>query len=333
MRGDRDRLAAARVTDQRDAVQVHFAVKRCWQNPDSTAATSADVRAASSRARRSLFQPAFEPAEQIGVGTVEEVLVDRHRDDAAAREQFAEIRIAGIGEILHVVIAVHHQHQRKRAVAVGEPDAALPRQLLCVEAPVLRACPSRRARPPFDQASNRRPVRSRGRLCAELLAAHIAAAAVGERADVKRTGAPGFGRSSAATVCGAHSRCGFAPARQQDRREQRNGAECTDPRSRCARGRVNPFVRHVAAPPPSRTTDAMTAASIAANPAGDTTTPTVMARIAVVSSKPHQNAADRGGTAAPATARAGQRRPRCRRRRLRRARAPTRSAAARAAAR
>ncbi len=33
----------------------------------------------------------------------------------------------------------------------------------------------------------------------------------------------------------------------------------------------------------------MTAASTAPNPAGDTTMPTVMASIAVVSSKPHQN--------------------------------------------
>ena len=41
--------------------------------------------------------------------------------------------------------------QRKRPVAVGEPDAALAWQPLRVEAPILRASPSGRAGPSFDQ--------------------------------------------------------------------------------------------------------------------------------------------------------------------------------------
>ena len=124
-RRDSDGFAAARVADQRNVVEVDLAVKPAGGILVPLPPQAQVFEQHPSARVVLLLQAAFNTSQQVGVRAVEEVLVHGHGDDAAAREQLAEIRITGIGEILHVVIAVHHQHERKRAVAVRKPDAAL----------------------------------------------------------------------------------------------------------------------------------------------------------------------------------------------------------------
>ena len=44
---------------------------------------------------------------------VDEILIDRHENEAARREQLAEVAIAGIGVVEQIVIAVHDQDERE----------------------------------------------------------------------------------------------------------------------------------------------------------------------------------------------------------------------------
>jgi hypothetical protein len=45
---------------------------------------------------------------------VDEVLVDRHENESARRQQLPEIAVSGVREVLHVVVAVHDEHERER---------------------------------------------------------------------------------------------------------------------------------------------------------------------------------------------------------------------------
>ena len=49
---------------------------------------------------------------------------------------FAQILIAGIREVLHVVVAVHDEHEREGSWAVGIPHATVDRKLLRLESPI-----------------------------------------------------------------------------------------------------------------------------------------------------------------------------------------------------
>src|SRR6478735_9270984 len=70
---------------------------------------------------------------------VDEVLVDRYEDEPARREMLAEVAVPRVREVLHVVVAVHDQHERKWPVALRVPHATVDRELLEVESPVFRS--------------------------------------------------------------------------------------------------------------------------------------------------------------------------------------------------
>ena len=122
------RFTTARVPHQRDVAHVHLAPQ--WR--------SRGVVEASPRLQMLEQHPAARVVLATDVA-VQEVFIDRRHDVAARREQFAQIPITGIGELLHVVIAVHHQHERKRARRIGIPHAPVHRHLGEIEAPILLA--------------------------------------------------------------------------------------------------------------------------------------------------------------------------------------------------
>ena len=122
------RFTTARMPHQRDVAHVHLAPQ--WR---SRGVVEAPPR---------LQMREQHPTARVVLATdvaVQEVFINRRHDVAARREQFAEIPVAGIGELLHVVIAVHDQHQWKRTRRIGIPHAPVHRHLGEVEAPILLA--------------------------------------------------------------------------------------------------------------------------------------------------------------------------------------------------
>src|SRR5438552_13306001 len=77
-------------------------------------------------------------AEDIAEGAIQKILVNGNENDSAAGHQLAEISIARIRKIFHIVIAVDNQCQRKRPGAIRIPDASLHRKLLGIESPEAR---------------------------------------------------------------------------------------------------------------------------------------------------------------------------------------------------
>ena len=55
------------------------------------------------------------PVVLAAQAAVDEVLIDRDEDESARREQFAEVAVAGVGEVERVVVAVDDEDERKRA--------------------------------------------------------------------------------------------------------------------------------------------------------------------------------------------------------------------------
>ncbi len=70
---------------------------------------------------------------------VDEVFVNGDEDESARRHQLAEVAVARIGIVAGIVVAVHDQHQRERAGAVGIPHAPVERHRLHLEAPEVLA--------------------------------------------------------------------------------------------------------------------------------------------------------------------------------------------------
>ena len=77
----------------------------------------------------------FLAAKVTGPGAVDVVFVNGHGDEAAACQQLAEVGITRIGIVFHAVVAVHDQHQRKRARAVRRPDQPVERRLVEAKSP------------------------------------------------------------------------------------------------------------------------------------------------------------------------------------------------------
>ncbi len=73
---------------------------------------------------------------------VQKIFIHGGEDKAAARQQFAEIGVAGVREIAHIMIAMDNERQREWAGAVGIPHAGIQRKLVQIEAPILPACPT-----------------------------------------------------------------------------------------------------------------------------------------------------------------------------------------------
>src|SRR5580692_12890062 len=73
---------------------------------------------------------------------VQEIFIDGSEDDAAAREQLAEVFISWIGESRHVVISMDDKSEWKRAGAIGIPHARIQRKLVDIEAPIFLARPA-----------------------------------------------------------------------------------------------------------------------------------------------------------------------------------------------
>src|ERR1700694_1410352 len=80
-----------------------------------------------------------EPSPSVVLATqaVDEVLIHAHEYEPTRGEQLTEISVARIGEVLRVVVAVDHEHERKGSVTLRIPDTSVERNLLHVEAPPL----------------------------------------------------------------------------------------------------------------------------------------------------------------------------------------------------
>ena len=122
-------FATTGVSHEGDVVRIHFLIKRI-------------------AGRRIPGAPLFQVLEQhpsadgllfgriVKQAAVEEIFVNRSQNEAAACEQFAEVLIAGIGEVGHVVVAVNDEREREGSGAIGIPDAGVERQFVHAETPV-----------------------------------------------------------------------------------------------------------------------------------------------------------------------------------------------------
>ncbi len=59
---------------------------------------------------------------------VDEILIDRHEDESARRQQLAQVAVARVGVVERVVVAVDDEHEREGPVAVRIPHAAVDRR-------------------------------------------------------------------------------------------------------------------------------------------------------------------------------------------------------------
>ena len=84
---------------------------------------------------------------------VEEVLVDGRRDEPAAREVLAEVRVAGLARRAHGVVAVDHQDEREGPLALRHPDPRVERQRIRPEPPQQLACLVGQAAERVDRAA------------------------------------------------------------------------------------------------------------------------------------------------------------------------------------
>src|SRR6185503_17681152 len=140
-RRERRGLAAARVTHERDAAHVDFSLER------------AVVRLIELLPRLEMFQEQPGAAVVFATESVDEVFIDGRHDEAARREQFAEVPVTRIRELVPVVIAVDDEREREGTGAVRIPDAAVDRRLLQIESPEVLARLDRGAR---DRRERRR---------------------------------------------------------------------------------------------------------------------------------------------------------------------------------
>ena len=62
--------------------------------------------------------------------SVLKILVNRGEYKASASQQLAQVFVAGIGKLGHVVIAMDDQNQRERPIAPRIPDASIERQFV-----------------------------------------------------------------------------------------------------------------------------------------------------------------------------------------------------------
>ena len=127
-RRDLDGLAAPGVADERDVAHVHLPAE--------------GVPRLLVPCLEELQVPEEEPPPRVVLTAdpaVDEVLVDAGHDESAAGQELPQVVVAGVREVLHVVVAVHHQNQRIGTGAVGIPDPGVQGHLLRREAPVLVA--------------------------------------------------------------------------------------------------------------------------------------------------------------------------------------------------
>src|ERR1019366_1295102 len=98
-------LAAARMSDERDPVEIHLAFKGVAFRlvPLSEKLEVFEQQPTSSRR---LLQ-----IQAVGPTAVDEVFVYGSQDVSAAGQQTPQVFVAGIGEVLCVVVAVDNQHQ------------------------------------------------------------------------------------------------------------------------------------------------------------------------------------------------------------------------------
>jgi hypothetical protein len=95
-RGDPDSLSAARVSHQADVVHVDLVRER--------------TRRAVVPMLPHLEMLEQEPRPAVALATqpaVDEILIDRHENESARRQQLAEVAVAGIGVVERIVVAVN----------------------------------------------------------------------------------------------------------------------------------------------------------------------------------------------------------------------------------
>ncbi len=215
------RLAAARVADQRHAVEIDAAVERVAG------------RGVPLPPHRQVLQQ--QPGPQRNLGhvrviegvAVEEVLVHRDGDHPPAGQVFTEISVAGIGGLGHGVVAVDDEYQRERPVAFGIPDQAVQGQAGEVEAvvPLEVALGQPRIAGVDSRAVNGR--RHQRGLGAILRPVAVVAAAIAERLDGQRPRQAGVvdgqRRHRGIDRCGTSQIAIEAGQQQPNQRGQRHG--------------------------------------------------------------------------------------------------------------
>src|SRR5262245_24166692 len=92
------------------------------------------------------------------VESVEEVHVDRRRDDPVRRQQLAQIQVSGRGILERVVVAVRKHRERERASPAGHANVSIQRHV-CVEKWPRGARPEVRERRDIDSARDVRRIR------------------------------------------------------------------------------------------------------------------------------------------------------------------------------
>ena len=93
----------------------------------------------------------------------------------------AEIAVASIGKVFHVVIAVHDEHHGKQAPSVRHPDTAIEGQRSRIEPPVSGSRPACITFPPIDELRAIHGIRLERDCSSEFGSMLIITGSVGER--------------------------------------------------------------------------------------------------------------------------------------------------------
>ena len=115
------------MADQRDSVNIHFVVKKVSRFRVPVAPLRQVLKQQPAARVILLLQsrPVFKNIDPRRDRRIDKIFVDRSEYDAAARQQFAKVAVAGIGKVLHRMIAMYDEDQRKRSVTLRVPDARL----------------------------------------------------------------------------------------------------------------------------------------------------------------------------------------------------------------
>ena len=128
-------LSAAGVADQRDAGHVHEPVHGALRRLSVPGLPEVQVRKQEPRSHELLGA-----LPVVGPRAVEEVLVDRSGDEAAAREMAAQVLVPVLAEVAHGVVAVHDEDERERSRTRGQPGEPVERQRVPSKPPEPRPC-------------------------------------------------------------------------------------------------------------------------------------------------------------------------------------------------
>ena len=117
------RLATPRMTNQGNPVHIHFFVKG---GVLPSIPFLPDLQVFEQQPAAHVVLRA-EPFENIVMGTVQKILIDRCQNIPPGSQQLAEVFVPRIGEILGQVVPVHDQHQRERTFALRIPYTGVER--------------------------------------------------------------------------------------------------------------------------------------------------------------------------------------------------------------